>query len=258
MIGALGGSRTRAFARILRHAGVFMGSRLNEAEDSRPFIEFYDAWGPACLEAGGGFPDDHRKSAQSTFLECLALARHLADLPRPDAPWGVKVPRNLLFTRLWIELFPDLRFIHVIRHGLDMAYSGDTNQLRLYGDLVLTPEERGYARKLQAIAYWSRVNLAAASFGERDLGDRYLRLRFEDLCVDPVRRVSEIFDFLGVRDRSRLAAAAAEVRPPSTIGRWHAQPAIELKVMMKVGRPALERFHYWHDAAWNAVRSDRS
>lgn len=80
-----------------------MGSRLNEAEDSRPFIEFYDAWGPACLEAGGGFPDDHRKSAQSTFLECLALARHLADLPRPDAPWGVKVPRNLLFTRLWMN-----------------------------------------------------------------------------------------------------------------------------------------------------------
>lgn len=128
-------------------------------------------------------------------------------------PWGVKVPRNLLFTRLWIELFPDLRFIHVIRHGLDMAYSGDTNQLRLYGDLVLTPEERGYARKLQAIAYWSRVNLAAASFGERDLGDRYLRLRFEDLCVDPVRRVSEIFDFLGVRDRSRRAQGDDGSRP---------------------------------------------
>ena len=37
----------------------------------------------------------------------------------------------------WRQKFPDLQFIHVVRSGLDMAYSTDNNQLQMFQDILL-------------------------------------------------------------------------------------------------------------------------
>lgn len=206
-----------------------------------PFVRFYRDWGRVCLGSGGRLPDDDR-SAGAAFFD--SLDEHLSGVPGSEVPWAVKVPRNLLFMRLWSELFPHLRFVHLVRNGLDMAYSSDSNQLRLYGDLVLTADERRYPAPLKAIAYWSRANLAAAAFGDERLGPRYTCLRFEDLCAEPGRAVPDLLDRLDISDRSGLAAAVAEVRRPVTIDRWRTRPPSEIEAVVGVGHAALERFGY--------------
>lgn len=251
IIGALGGSGTRVFTRIARHAGIFMGSRLNSYEDSEPIIDFYDAWASPYLQVGGCLPDAAQKTAEDKFFECLE--HHLVGLPAHDSPWGVKVPKSILMIRFWCQIFPDAKFIHVIRSGLDMTYSADHNQLHSYGDLVLSQEEQNYSPGLKAISYWCNVNLSAASFGEADLEDRYLRIRFEDLCTEPVRIVGQLFDFLKASDRSTLPAATAEVSFPETIGRWRTHPVEEVYEIMRVGRPGLERFRYWNPLIWQEL-----
>jgi hypothetical protein len=118
----------------------------------------------------------------------LWVLHNLFGLPAHDSLWGVKVPKSILMIRFWFQIFPDAKFIHVIRSGLDMPYSADYNQLYSYGDLVLSQEEQSYSARLKAILCWCRVNLSAASFGETDLEERYLRVALR-ICA-PSQRVS--------------------------------------------------------------------
>jgi hypothetical protein len=242
VIGAVGGSGTRVFVRVARDGGLFMGSRLNAFEDSEPLIGFYDRWLRRYLAAGRRPPEAERTAMRADLAETLEA--HLAGLPAAGGRWGIKVPKTLLMLRFWHETFPDLRFSHVVRSGLDMAYSADGNQLAEVGDLVLPPALHGRPRHVRALAYWAAANGAAADYGEAHMPGRYRRTRFEDLCADPARVIGELFEFWGVPDRAGLPRAVAEVRPPATIGRWRARPAEETAELAPVGRAALARFGY--------------
>jgi len=243
VIGALGGSGTRVVARLARAAGVFMGSRLNWAEDPEPMMEFYDAWLRRYLERDGGFDPAQSIAAKKEFD--ARLEEHLAGLDDPAAPWGVKVPRSLLMLRFWQQRFPRFKFVHLIRSGLDMVYSDDRWQLHMFGDLILSDEERGYDEHLQAMVYWRRVNAAAADYGERELASRYSRIRFEDLCAQPARVCRELGRFLNTPDPARLVQSGfQEITPPPTLGRWQRQPAEEVAELKRLGSAVLERFDY--------------
>src|SRR3954471_11566351 len=52
VIGGTGGSGTRVVARMLRTAGVFMGGRLNSADDALDLAEFDWTWGLDLLRDG--------------------------------------------------------------------------------------------------------------------------------------------------------------------------------------------------------------
>jgi len=251
LIGALGGSGTRVFSRIARHAGLFMGSEVDGHEDAKPFSDLYRRHARSFLEHGQTFPPPERVRADALLDE--RLARHLADLPSPDHPWGVKNPRSMLLLPYWHERFPRLRFLHVVRHGLDMAYSGNDNQLRKYGDLVIgdgvdrTATRRHDETPRRALLYWAHANAAAADFGERRLGEHYCRVRLEDLCDEPEATVRRLFEFLGAARSQALADAVAEVGRPRTLGRWRAEPAQASAELARVAPEALARFGYDRD-----------
>ena len=64
--------------------------------------------------------------------------------------------------------------------------------------LVLGDDLRKAKTPVRSIAIWTRVNTAAADYGEERLGERYLRVRFEDLCAQPGETVRRIYDFFGL------------------------------------------------------------
>ena len=220
-----------------------MGSRLNWAEDSEPIMEFYESWLRRYLERDGVFDAAESMAAKRQFDACLE--EHLAGLDDPAAPWGVKVPRSILMLGFWQQRFPRFKFVHLIRSGLDMAYSDDRWQLNTVGDLVLTEEERQYDERLQSMAYWRRVNASAANYGEGELAPRYLRIRFEDLCAEPARVGQELGQFLNSPDPVFLAQSGLQqITPPATLGRWQDQPTEEVAELKRVGGAVLERFGY--------------
>jgi hypothetical protein len=243
IVGAVGGSGTRVLTRLIHRAGVFVGSRLNEARDSEPIMEFYDGWLRGYLESGGRQEEGERQAAESKLRECLR--DHLASRSMDTQPWAVKVPRNILALPFWHALFPNLKFIHVIRNGFDMAYSSDRNQLGLFGDLILSEAEQLQPDPVRQVAYWRAVNLDAARFGEETLSERYLVLRFEDICSEPRWAYRRVCEFIGLRKpATRPWRAILEVGIPSTIGRWRGRPEDELAAIETAGQPALERFGY--------------
>jgi hypothetical protein len=239
VIGAVGGSGTRVFTRIARHAGLFMGDDVDAHEDSRPMSRFYREFASDYLEANGHLDDYRRNQLTLGLAECLR--EHLEGLPAPDEPWGVKNSRSLLMLPFWDQRFPAMRFLHVVRDGRDMAYSENDNQIRRHGravlgaDIELPPPERG-------MLWWTRVNAAAADYGEAKLGQRYMCARLEDLCARPKRTIRTLFDFMDAQGDTKQAIA--EVKPPPSLGRWRERPEAEVARLVALGRTSLVRFGY--------------
>jgi hypothetical protein len=228
VIGATGGSGTRVLARVVQQGGMYVGSDLNRSEDALDFGAFSDRW-----------VDRHERG--ETPAQLVAELRALVARQHADAggrPWGWKEPRSIYLLPLLDEQLPGLRFLHVIRDGRDMALSSNQVQLRKHGDAVLGPS--GEPEPLRSIALWRAVNLRAAETGER-MGERYLLLRFEDLCAEPDRHVAEVLRFFGLEgDAARIAAE--EVQAPPTLGRWR-DSELRAALTERAG-DALARFGY--------------
>jgi GT2 family glycosyltransferase len=227
VIGATGGSGTRVLAAIVLRGGMFVGSDLNRSLDALDFAAFFDRW-----------------VGRELTPEAAAELRALVTRQHTEAdgrPWGWKEPRSVYLLPFLAAELPGFRFLHVVRDGRDMALSGNQVQLHKHGDAVLGPSDEPEA--LRSIVLWREVNLRAADFGERELGQRYLRLRFEDLCAEPSARVAEVLRFFGL-DGDAERIAADEVQAPPTLGRWReADPELR-GALTERAADALERFGY--------------
>jgi Sulfotransferase family len=134
-----------------------------------------------------------------------------------------------------------VRFLHFVRDGRDLAFSENQNQLKTHGKAVLGDDLRKAKTPIRSIALWNRVNAAAADYGEGELGPRYLRVRFEDLCAEPGPTVNRIYDFFGL-EGDGAAIGEATVRPPETLGRWRSHKLAD--ELTRTGEATLGRFGY--------------
>ena len=246
MIGATGGSGTRVLARIVRVGGMYIGLNLNRYEDALEFSYYSDRWINEYLVS-------RREERQDALADEMAgdlrsvVADHCAGLPAEAVRWGWKEPRSIYLVPFLRSQLPTLRFLHFVRDGRDMAFSENQKQLRKHGSAALDgllvrqlpePSEQPF----RSIALWSWINQAVADFGERELGSDYLRVRFEDLCAEPRTTVERIYAFFGLE--GDVDAAAAEVKPPKTMGRWRKRPREILARLEREAGPALRRFGY--------------
>jgi Sulfotransferase family len=236
VMGATGGSGTRVVARIARTCGLFIGEDLNPAEDSDQIAEYYDRWiNPYLWHRHDWGPDV--EAEMRAELGAL-LARHRA--PADGGPWGWKEPRSIFIVPFLASSLPRMRFLHVVRDGRDVAFSKNQNQPRKHAGAFLGTEPSEPDAPPCAIELWNAVNLEAAEAGERMLGERYMRIRYEDLCSDPETVIAEVLAFLGLPgDATQLAEA---VEPQPTIGRWREVDPTLMRELERLAAPALARF----------------
>jgi len=241
VIGATGGSGTRAVARLVSCGGMYIGQDLNESEDPIAFGALSDRWIDIWLR--------HRFRPLPAHLEAemrrdlgQTVAAHLNGL-RPPRRWGWKEPRSIFLLPYFHRCLPSIRFLHVVRDGRDMAFSSNQNQLRKHGAAYGVTGKGPTA----AIALWNQLNLETARYGEEVLGPRYLRVRFEDLCAAPSQTAERVLDFFELRGGDPVAAAA-EVVPPDTIGRWRRRDPEVLAELHRIAARGLQRFGYDHES----------
>lgn len=243
IMGATGGSGTRALAQICQRAGVHWNARPNDSLDCqiidrlvhRPWIAAWlDAYrrGDSLLEDGF-----NRDLAQA----CLAIYDS-----RPDGitRWGWKNPPNIFLFPQYESAFIGARFIHMIRDGRDMALSANQNQLHKFGEVLLSEDERRLSPIRQSLRLWARTNLAAVRFGETLLGTRYFRIRFEDLCDRPVSTIAQVLEFLDIDSDISPSILASAIQSPSSRGRWRECGQEFAGELGAEEHEALERFEY--------------
>ncbi|MFX0076385.1 MAG: hypothetical protein ACFE96_13150, partial [Candidatus Hermodarchaeota archaeon] len=75
--------------------------------------------------------------------------------PSKHIGWGWKEPNTLIFIKYLVEQFKDMKYVLVMRNGLDMAFSSNKKQLHNWGHLFNvnipnSPEKMPQA----ALQYW--------------------------------------------------------------------------------------------------------
>jgi hypothetical protein len=124
-----------------------------------------------------------------------------------------------------------------------MAFSANQNQVQRHSCSLLDAGEEAFSLPVRAMLLWSRLNLMAAEFGETRMGDRYLRITFEDLCHRPQSTIRQVYDFLDLRgDIPRVSAE--EVMPPASLGGWRGQSPGLIAELEGLGARALRHLGY--------------
>jgi hypothetical protein len=254
-IGGLGGSGTRVFAKLLQVAGIHIGDCLNGACDNLWFTILFKRlqW---AQQGNGQIPDplDVARSIR-LFRRAMTvglvgemepadralLVRLRADLPpkgdwqcgarQPQADnlmqstpppadvarrWGWKEPNTHVFLRHLNRDLPTLRYIHIVRDGLDMAFSKNTWQTRHWGHLYGCTPDPTNPWPQQQLRYWSAANRAALSYGDVYMPGRFLVVHYDDFCARPEPHWARIQNFLGVSDALPLPEDLIKI---STVGR---------------------------------------
>jgi hypothetical protein len=124
-----------------------------------------------------------RASTRAPYADVIAAAYRAYAQSRDKGRWGDKTPRYVQHIPFLASLFPNSRFVHIIRDGRNVALS--------YADVPFGPKTVARAAALWADRVGAGVREGRA-LGE----DRYLELRYEDLVSDVEDRVRSLCDFL--------------------------------------------------------------
>jgi len=256
VIGGVGGSGTRLAAEIVRHSGVHIGADriLNRQLDNLLFTFLFKR--PAWFfgQTGGGeirsalrvfagamtaramdSPQDLCFAASAAeeyarfepgYGDWLVHVKNLLRASEADLSgrlgWGWKEPNSHIYLDHLCHHFPRLRYIHLIRHGLDMVYSRNQQQARNWGRLVgLSEPQDQEAYPAYTLEYWLRANRRAIGIGADRLGPQFLLVRFEELVDRPQAGIERILRFLEIdMHPTLLQELVGLVHRPESIGRY--------------------------------------
>jgi len=152
-------------------------------------------------------PEDVRpEQVGTTYPRLLTwLVREYArtrDKPSAEV-WVDHSPNNFPRALTLLRLFPEARFIHLVRDGRAVAAS-------------LLPLDWGPNNTLHAAEYWM-ARTAAGLLAESELGaERVLRVTYEELVAQPELAMQRLCSFAGLNYESAMAAGAGE-----PVGRYH-------------------------------------
>ena len=124
--------------------------------------------------------------------------------------WIEDTPANAIAARRLLRMFPDLRLIHCIRDGRDVASS--------VVDFSWGPNDH-----VEALDWWARRLERGFEACDRLPRERVLVLRLEDLAIrDRERQYARLLDFVQLDDDPAMRRFFDEVIDPANVhvGRW--------------------------------------
>ncbi|MEP6810209.1 MAG: sulfotransferase, partial [Chthoniobacterales bacterium] len=216
-------SGSRLLARLLKEAGVFMGAHQNDSDDSEDIFELVEylvrqyypdyspLWNPAA-PADPTLPDLIRK----------VFAAHTEGFI-PGGRWGWKLCETTYIVPVLDFLFPNARYIHLIRDGRDVAFSDHRapnnpfwkkiyfNTEHVFAWRGLRFHRRDYERRshIYNALHWANSVAVGRAYGAM-LRERYLEVRYEDLCERFESTAERVLAFIG---EENFAPTIARVLP---------------------------------------------
>ena len=217
-VGAVGGSGTRLLFQVLADCGVAMATALNQAGDALGWPPYHALLSPANLARYS-----RATILRNTFHVFESLLRQRREELGGLARTGWKVPGTFHWLTELSEFFPRMQYVHLIRNGLDMAYTRNQYQIGNWaGDLGVEVRRGpgGAALPGSMLDYWLAANELALRVGRDRLGDRFLLVRYENLCRAPRAELERLTAALNLPASTRqLDRLAERVETPPSLGR---------------------------------------
>ncbi|PGZ96166.1 hypothetical protein COE51_18130 [Bacillus pseudomycoides] len=215
-IGGVGGSGTRVVAELLKSLGYYLGPLNKSTNDNAEFFRLFGQpeW----------FKMNYRNNEQAIFERLKTFEEHMLkslDFNHSNyIGWGWKNPSTHIYIEFLNKYFKKIKYIHVIRHGLEMVYSSNQNQLFNWGDLynIKPSSKRDQKASLQ---YWFASNERAIRLGQDLFSHNFLLINFNDLCANPQKEISRLIKFLELDESdTNIDQLTKLIHPPKSLERY--------------------------------------
>ena len=260
IIGGVGGSGTRVVAEIIRRLGFYIGDDLDSANDNLWFLLLFKRprWfrrachdrnniitglnllskamlGQAGLEwtelqfliravfeisiFGHNYKGDGR--GFWPFVRAWKMIGRRTRTTINENRWGWKEPNSHIYLEFLDSYFSNIKYIHTIRHGLDMAFSGNQQQLYNWGPIlgIELPGSKS-DEPAASLKYWIKSNRRVLEIGKKLGAQKFLIVNFDRLCLSPKSEIKKIVSFLEiVPDTENLTALYHIPHRPKSLGR---------------------------------------
>ena len=233
LVGGVGGSGTRVVTEILKQSGIFMGGNLNESNDNMQIAKEFPNMRDVIQNRGTGYKRFTRNlknqirfnsKDEQQIIERTLISfenRMFNDCRKRNEKcdgWGWKIPGNFFILQHLSKQYQNLKYIHTIRNGLDMAFSKNQDQLNNWGEYYGIDKNK-YTTPKAALNYWYAANKKAFLQGEELLGNNFLFIKFEELCTDPEKIITSILNFID-HEKYEINKLKQLVKMPETIDRY--------------------------------------
>lgn len=206
-----GHSGTRTISHTLYASGVYMGSTLNPSGDKVPPQDLYEACRVMAryVDWKGGLSWDftplHTMPIDPEFEKLVH--RYLADVLKQHGPRGWKLPETTLIFPWIARLFPDAKYIYLVRDPRDCIIGRHlTDDLRDFGVQYPATEDD---RQRRAISWKYQYEIVKSTPRPR----HFLTVRFEDFILEQEKTLGRLEAYLGI-PLGRIIAR------PDPVGRW--------------------------------------
>ena len=245
-IGGVGGSGTRLIAELISRFGYYIGSDLNEASDNLWFTllfkhldilsysdeKFSGLYSLFARKMAGKHDITESELSELTKLASLNRSLHsstwlnerVASLASDEQhgtqikQWSWKEPNTHVLLDRLNQCSDHLKYIHVMRNGLEMAHSTNQNQLRLWGPHFLGTQQG--LTTFHALKFWCVVHRRISLIGN-SMGDRFLMVNYNSLCDNPSEELQRITRFVNSDSSAETISALAELVKPSPRTKLH-------------------------------------
>ncbi|HEY4405507.1 MAG TPA: sulfotransferase [Xanthobacteraceae bacterium] len=251
-------SGSRLLAGLLAGQGIFMGSALNESQDALPIVPLMESL------VRHYYPDYGRLWGVEPWpggLEELAVAafeRHLAGRdPRRHRAWGWKLCETGFILPVIDAIFPSARYVHLVRDGRDVAFSDhvapeqplwrkiyfNTDKIDQWRGLPLS--HRAYERSshIYNALHWVNSVEVCRTYGAM-LRERYVEVRYEDLCTRFADTAENLLAFLDCRPDPQALDAVARKVVTGRIGKFRYQPPAKQEEVLQLIEPTMLAMGY--------------
>lgn len=252
VIGGIGGSGTRVVTQLLQSLDFDMGSDLNESLDDLGFTALFKRPSLWPLEShqiqleqalrlylnarGQPYAKESTSSTEADFDTTLNAIRkedswietgNLEDRlmalcssqTATSALWGWKEPNTHLFLPFLLAAMPQLKYVHVVRHGLDMAHSRNQTQLKVWGKQLLNRTISVHSPD-DSLAFWCATQERVMRI-QAQTPSRVLILRFETLFQEPQVSLARLGQFLELDIEAQNAQPfLSKIQTPASFGRY--------------------------------------
>ena len=222
-IGALGGSGTRVVASLIQFMGYALGGQLNASMDDLIFAHLFKNpdW---YIESnknerllrmqsfinyltGVEMDVDHRDEMVKALMSASNYVNadydyvSKVDFKNRNASiinWAWKEPNSHIYLDEILSYHNNIKYIHVIRHGVDMCFSRNFQQLMNWGwmfDLSSKPEEDIWALRKKQLGFWCKSTKKVLQRKEQ-YKDRIYMLNYNHLCTHPREELKNLISFI--------------------------------------------------------------
>jgi hypothetical protein len=177
------------------HFFDILAPSLKQAADDH--WEFVDNKNRTIFRELKGYPPVTQEGTMYLLASWMALFLIRQSEGKDATAIGERTPDNIDHLDMLDVLFPEAKFIQIVRDGRDCAVSAWFHNLRLTPDWTMEKYGSLGAYATGFAGSWANHLATAQQFSERH-PDRFLRVRYEDLTAETERTLARLFGFLGV------------------------------------------------------------